>query len=88
MQTVHNVGLLVFGSQHDDRHVETMASDHVAQLESVDPGEHNVQDDQIGLVLDHLGETLSAVRRDQCAKSIQLQAIPKNTEERRVIFHD
>ena len=51
-----HVGLLDARGQHDHRH-RTVGLDPPADLEAVVPGEHHVEDDEVGLVL--------AVRRDR-----------------------
>ena len=49
LQTDDLVDLVCFGRQHQDRHVHLLAQ-HAAHLDPVHAGEHQVQDQQIGLL--------------------------------------
>ena len=50
--------------QHDDGHV-ALAADGAAHFQSIDPGQHQIQDDQIRMLAPRDGEERLAIAGDQ-----------------------
>ena len=49
LQAGHSIGFVLWGREHDHRDLGA-ASDITEHLETVDSGEHDIEDDQIGLL--------------------------------------
>jgi len=50
--------------QHDDGHV-ALAADGAAHFQSIEPGQHQIQDDQIRMLAPRDGQPLLAIASDQ-----------------------
>ena len=83
----HLVGLLGPGGQHQDGR-PAVALDLLADLEPVHPRQHQVQDDQIGMVLGVRRDRLGAVGGGDDAVSLGLEPGPHRFRDRLLVVDD
>ena len=70
------VQLVVAGREHDDRHRAARA-EPLADLEPVDPRQHDVEHDEIGILVREDVEGLLAVEGGDDAETVAFERIPQ-----------
>ena len=90
LEPEHDVALLTLGGEHHDRDrlggVFTLEG--AADLEPVEPGQHEVEDDEARLAPPGLGEPLLAVAGDHHRIALPLQGVLEQFDDVRVVFDD
>jgi hypothetical protein len=75
------------GGEHDDRH-RRLRAQRPAQLDAAEPGQHQVQDDQVGLSVARLVQRLGPRPRELGSKPIVPQVDVDGRSRLRVVFDD
>jgi hypothetical protein len=90
LETDHDVRFLALGGQHHDRRPARLLAlaQAAADLEAVQPGQHQVQQDQLRLPADGLLEALLAVRRGEDAEALALEVVPDHLDDVGVVLDD
>ena len=73
LEAEHLVDLLRLGREHDDRHGRALRAQPLADLEPVDPRQHQVEHDEVELLLGEARERLAAVGRLHDLVAVALQ---------------
>lgn len=87
LEAEHLVGLLLAGSEHDDRRVLFFA-DMPKDGKAVHLGQHHVQQDQIGCILQRAAQALGPVIRHERVVPLALQVEHQNIRDRLFILND
>ena len=83
----HDVDLAVLRGQHDDRHGRAGA-DLAAHLGAREPGQHEVEQHEVGAVAVELGDRGRAVGGDGRLVALALEQVGERLAERRLVFDD
>ena len=86
-ETADLVDIVLLGGDHEDRHISVLA-DPFAHFKSVHARKHQVQDDQVKLLLERSLQALVAPVLYLDFKSAQLQIILFQISDRHFIFND
>src|SRR5205085_1063334 len=82
------VDLLVLRGEDDDRDLDVVLLERLADLEAGDPREHDVQDDQVGRAVHGELEAALTVVRGEDVVPLELEVLLQPEEDRRIILDD
>ena len=80
------VDLVLAGGEHQDRRITLLAQD-AADRESVQPWQHDVEDDQIGAVAPRPIQRRHAIAGVQHRVPLALEVVAQRLGERRIVFY-
>ena len=76
VETQDDVLLLALGGQHQDRHLQAVLADGPADLITVHPGQHDVEQDQAGVARQRQVEAVLAMLGGQDFVALGLRRCP------------
>ena len=90
LEPEHLVRLLTARRQHQDRRVLVgrLAADRAADADAVEPGQHDVEHDQVEVFRARQAQRLGAVGRRQHGKALELEVQRDQFANRRIVFDD
>jgi hypothetical protein len=81
------VGLLIPCGEHDDRRPPALTN-HAAQIESVLPRKHDVEQNQVRAERSHAGHRFVAVSHGRNLEAAERQVVREHARQRLVVFDD
>src|SRR6516162_8102416 len=88
IQTQDDILLLTLRGEHDDRHVQPAAAHHTADLVAIDLGQHDIQQDQIGLSVHRQRKAPFAVGGTQHRETEVLERVLQSEQQSHLVFDD
>src|SRR5678815_4493444 len=63
LQSTHHIALLTFRRQHKNWHLQFFRADGATDLEAVKLGQHDIENDQLGMLIERRVESLLTIAR-------------------------